>query len=274
MKTQAALATLGSLLSVTLAAPSTSLESRIQRRALGLTHDPTPFEPATGDFEAPKTDNETQLAYSSNWSGAVLESPPAGSTFSQVTGSFTVPRPSAPSGGRGTYAASAWVGIDGDTYGAAILQTGCDFTASSSGGTAYDCWYEYFPNPLTDFSNFAVTAGDVITATVVTTSATAGTATLRNSRTGQQVTQQLTAPNANARLAGQNAEWIVEDFSSGGNLVPFANFGSVSFTGATATAGGRRVDTTGSQILEIQQNGRVLTSASASGSGVQVRYTG
>jgi hypothetical protein len=45
-----------------------------------------------------------------------------------VTGTFKVPTPSAPSGGSGTYSASAWVGIDGDTCDSAILQTGVDFT--------------------------------------------------------------------------------------------------------------------------------------------------
>lgn len=44
-------------------------------------------------------------------------------TFTTVTGTFTVPTPSGTSG-----AASAWVGIDGDTCGNAILQTGIDFT--------------------------------------------------------------------------------------------------------------------------------------------------
>lgn len=202
------------LLTTAASAAPTSLEDRLNRRALGLTHDPSPLIPSTGNFESPENNDTYQVQYSSNWAGAVQTSPPSGTTFTSVTGSFVVPSPKVPSGGRGTYAASAWVGIDGDTYGNAILQTGCDFTASSSGGTSYDCWYEWFPNPLTDFPGFTPSAGDTITATVVSSSATAGTATLRNSRTGQSVSKALTAPNSNARLAGQNAEWIVEDFES------------------------------------------------------------
>ena len=53
-------------------------------------------------------------------------------TWKSVTGTFTVPTPSGSSG-----AASAWVGIDGDTCGNAILQTGVDFTISN-GAVSYD----------------------------------------------------------------------------------------------------------------------------------------
>ena len=48
-----------------------------------------------------------------------------------MTGTFTVPTPS------GSGAASAWVGIDGDTCETAILQTGVDFTVSG-GEVSYD----------------------------------------------------------------------------------------------------------------------------------------
>ena len=49
-----------------------------------------------------------------------------------MTGTFTVPTPSGSSG-----AASAWVGIDGDTCANAILQTGVDFTVTD-GEVSYD----------------------------------------------------------------------------------------------------------------------------------------
>lgn len=56
--------------------------------------------------------NETNVEYSSNWAGAVL----IGTGFTSVTGTFTVPTPTTAGSG------SAWVGIDGDTCGTAILQ--------------------------------------------------------------------------------------------------------------------------------------------------------
>ena len=62
---------------------------------------------------------------------------PFQATYTSVTGTFTVPTPSEPSGGSGSHAASAWVGIDGDTCDTAILQTGVDFTVSGS-SVSYD----------------------------------------------------------------------------------------------------------------------------------------
>ena len=88
------------------------------------------------------------------------------------TGSFVIPTPKSPSGG-GAAAASAWVGIDGDTYQNALWQTGCDFTVSG-GRTSYDCWYEWIPNAAIDFSGFTPEAGDTIVATVVATSGMLG----------------------------------------------------------------------------------------------------
>lgn len=52
---------------------------------------------------------------------------------------------------------------------------------------------------------------------------------------GKSVTHTFTSQSK--ALQELNAEWIVEDFESGGALVPFANFGTVTFTGATATTG-------------------------------------
>lgn len=71
-----------------------------------------------------------------------------------------------------------------------------------------------------------------------------------------------------------NAEWIVEDFSSGGSLVPFADFGTVTFTGASASGSSGTVTPSGATLIDIKQNGKVLTSSSVSGSSVTVEYVG
>ncbi|KAL9053238.1 MAG: hypothetical protein Q9162_004905 [Coniocarpon cinnabarinum] len=273
------------LATATFAAPS-RLQDRLARRAAGLTrraggvqHDPSPLihapAPASApQFGGPESNDTRQIEYSGNWAGAVVTSPPAGTTFSKVVGSFAIPEPQPPANAAaGQYSASAWVGIDGDTYPNAILQAGCDFTADTSGAKSYDCWYEWFPNPLTDFDSFTPAAGDVIEVSVAADSPSQGTAVLTNTRTGQSVNQALTAPSANANLGGQNAEWIVEDFSSGGGFVPFANFGNVAITGASATAGSQTVGISGADILDIQQNGKILTTTTiVSDSEVDVKY--
>lgn len=86
----------------------------------------------------------------------------------------------------------------------------------------------------------------------------------------QTVSKALTS---SARLCQQNAEWIVEDFEEGNSLVPFANFGTVVFTGASAgTSSGTTVGPTGSVLIDIQQNNQVLTSVSSTSSSVTVSY--
>ncbi|KAI0325226.1 acid proteinase [Cubamyces sp. BRFM 1775] len=241
---------------------------RVARRASGsrLSH---PKQSVTGPAaEIDPVSNATHVDYSSNWSGAVLV---AGSnTYKSVTGTFTVPTPKAPSGSSGTHSASAWVGIDGDTCGNAILQTGVDFTISG-GRVSFDAWYEWYPDYAYDFSGFEISAGDSITATVTATSTTSGSATLINHSTGQQVTHSFSRQPA---LCEENAEWIVEDFEENGGLVPLANWGTVTFTGASAGTSSGSVGPTGADIIDLNQNGRVLSSVSTSGNSVTVKYTG
>lgn len=187
-----------------------------------------------------------------------------------MTGTFVVPTPQTPSGGSGTYSSSAWVGIDGDTCGTAILQTGVDFTVDG-GSVSYDAWYEWYPDYAYDFSGIDISAGDTITVTVTASSTTSGSAVITNESNGQQVSQDITSSSA---LCEQNAEWIVEDFEEDGGLVPFANFGTVTFSNAAATlVSGGSIDPSGADTIDIEQNGEVLTSVTT-GSSVTVTYTG
>ena len=211
-------------------------------------------------------------------------------SFKAVTATFVVPTPSKPSGGSGAYSASAWVGIDGDTCGTAILQTGLDFSISSSGAVSYDgtprlfslahplpfltliyiAWYEWYPDYAYDFSGITFSAGDSVTITVTATSTKAGSAVITNNTKGKTVTKSLTST---AALCEQNAEWIVEDFEENSSLVPFANFGTVTFTGAKATtSSGSTIGPSGSTIIDIKQGSTVLTSVSTSSSSVTVSY--
>ncbi|KAJ6567100.1 peptidase A4 family-domain-containing protein [Mycena capillaripes] len=256
------------LATTAFAAPSPRLEARLARRREGA-HLSGPMRPAVGVNNLVKVGNSSHVAFSSNWAGAAFESP-AG-TYKSVTGTFVVPTPKVPSGKStsGTYAASAWVGIDGDTCGTAILQTGIDFTISG-GRVSFDAWYEYFPDFAHDFTGITVAAGNTIKLTVTAASATSGTAVIQNVSTGQTVTKSLTST---ARLCQENAEWIVEDFEEGSSLVPFANFGTVTFTGASATeVSGTTVGPSGSVLIDIEQGSTVLTSVSSSGSSVTVTY--
>jgi hypothetical protein len=267
-------------LAITFAAPTPEaapgLLNRVQRRE-AQSHQSLPKQiaPPNG-IEGINSDikKAKNIDYSSNWSGAVIKSPPTGQTFNAVSATFTVPGPAIPAGvaSNGSYAASAWVGIDGDTYSNAILQTGIDFSITKEGDISFDAWYEWFPDYAFDFP-LSVSAGDVITLSVSASTSTSGTATVENLTTGLADTIDLTSTSA---LGGQNAEWIVEDFMVNGALVPLANFGTVNFEDCVASTGSQNLGPGDATVIEIENsNGVVLTGVEiVSESAVHIVYSG
>lgn len=132
-------------------------------------------------------------------------------------------------------------------------------------------WYEWYPDYAYDFSGISFNSGDSVTITVTAATTKSGTAVIKNNSSGKSVSKSITS---SAALCQQNAEWIVEDFEEGGGLVPFANFGTVTFTGASAgLVSGGTTSPSGASLIDIQQNGKVLTSSSISGSSVTVKHT-
>ncbi|KAI1172563.1 peptidase A4 family-domain-containing protein [Nemania sp. FL0916] len=204
---------------------------------------------------------------SSNWGGIAIVT----SGVTEISGTFTVPKPSAPSGGsrNSEYCGAAWVGIDGYSN-SALIQTGVLWCVQGS-SYEYEPWYEYLPAALIEYSGFSVTAGDSVTVTVTKTSTSGGTTTI--SANGRSASH--TFSGQSTKLQGASAEWIVEDFTSGNSLVPFANFGTVTFTGATAVINGATVSASSDSpvnIVLVSSSGQALTSTSVSGSSVKVTY--
>ncbi|RAH78832.1 hypothetical protein BO86DRAFT_458184 [Aspergillus japonicus CBS 114.51] len=261
MKTSALL-TAGLLATAAIAAPLT--EKRAAAKRAGSRKSNRPLKPGTS--EAINLTGDKNVEYSSNWAGAVL----IGTGYTAVTAEFTIPTPSLPSGAssREQYCASAWVGIDGDTCGTAILQTGLDFCIEGS-TVSYDAWYEWYPDYAYDFSGISFSAGDVVKVTVDATSKTAGTATVENVTKGTTVTHTFSG-GVDGDLCEYNAEWIVEDFEENSSLVPFADFGTVTFSSAYATQSGSTVGPSGATLIDIEQNNKVLTSVSTTSSSVTV----
>ncbi|KAN0088194.1 Peptidase A4 family domain containing protein [Tylopilus felleus] len=243
------------LVSLALAAPSSRLDARLVRRRENR-------QSRLIDRVESADDGVSHVSYSKNWAGAVWNKD-AG-TFTSISATFQVPTPSGNDG-----AATGWVGIDGDTCQNAILQTGVDFTVSG-GQVSYDAWYEWYPDYSHDFNDISFNGGDTVNVTVVATSTTSGTAIIENLTNGQSVTQALTSSSA---LCGQDAEWIVEDFEQGNSLVAFVDFGSVTFSSATAPGSdGTTYTPSGATIIDIKQNNTVLTDASVSGNTLTVTY--
>jgi Peptidase A4 family len=222
-----------------------------------------------------------------NWAGAILAAPPD-TAFYAIVGSFVAPYPSPPihTGVEGEWAGSAWVGIDGypDTT---LFQAGISWTvyADMNGNLShsYQAWYEWLPNYQSNFDNFEINAGDRLTVLSEAHSTSLGFCEIQNDSTGLRVSIDMTAPNNASLLIGKTAEWIVEDFSSLGGTVPFANFSKFKWTNCKADTGPsgftdgkttslRPNDST--TIVDIAQNSVILTSTEVSGDNVTITYIG
>lgn len=244
----------------TLAAPRSGLAGRLEQRGVlssqSLPVNKVGYSSEENGVLLKEGTGNGNVQYSNNWAGVVREHPPASGTYTAVSATFTVPNPTATDYSGDQQAASVWVGIDGDTYTQGILQTGID-SYVQNGQKAYDAWYEWYPNPAETF-DLGLSAGDVIVAKVHAVSPSKGVAVIENKSTGQTATKTISAPSSSATLAGQNAEWIVEDFNSGNSQVPLANFGQVTFSGAQAATQSGLYGVRNAAVLDIQQNGQLL----------------
>src|SRR6478752_7912426 len=156
---------------------------------------------------------------STNWSGYAV----TGGRYTQVSSSWTVPSVSC----AGTAYSSFWVGLDGDTSNT-VEQTGTDSDCSGS-TPQYYAWYEMYPKFPVNLRG-TVRPGDKMTASVTTDGRGGFTLTISDSTQGW--TNTTNARLKSAKLA--SAEVIAEAPSSSGGVLPLANFGTVSFSGAQA----------------------------------------
>jgi hypothetical protein len=165
---------------------------------------------------------------STNWSGYVAETNLAkgpNRVVNDVKGQWVVPSFTCPPMGF-TFSAM-WVGIDGWTN-RTVEQTGtleeCNFDAFVS-----YTWYEMYPAPLVRVL-LPAQPGDLMSADVAYGGNHSFVLTISNLTEGGTFT---TTQKSSAKR--QSAEWIAEAPSSGGVIEPLTNFGTVSFTGASAT---------------------------------------
>ncbi|MEN3343181.1 MAG: hypothetical protein V7644_2585 [Actinomycetota bacterium] len=177
-------------------------------------------------------------ATSSNWAGyaaadAGLSTTPT--AFTAVAGSWVQP-PAACAAGGEAYSAF-WVGLGGFTEESrAIEQTGTESDCTPAGRPFYGVWYELLPAPPVTV-RLKVGPGDVISAAVAV-SGTTVTIKIRNRTRHTAFAKRLrmAAPDRTS------AEWIAEAPSTCSPTacqpLPLANFGTVSFNGATAIGTG------------------------------------
>jgi Peptidase A4 family len=175
-----------------------------------------------------QTVNATAQA-SENWAGYVA----SGKSFSNVSGSWKVPAVNSNSDGYSAF----WVGLGGAGQQSQALEQVGTSSDVQNGQTTYYAWYELVPAPETQL-NLAVHPGDQMTGKVTVNGSTV-TISLADQTTGKSVTKTLQDSNTDT----SSAEWIAEAPSSesqdgGVQPLPLADFGNVTFTNASATAGG------------------------------------
>jgi hypothetical protein len=161
------------------------------------------------------------LGTSTNWSGYAVQAPQASVT--SVVGTWKVPTVT----GTGTTYSATWVGIDGWAS-SSVEQIGTEADVVN-GRAVYSAWYEMYPLGSVDIS-MKVSPGDTVTAQV---SYAAGKFSLQLTNGAQSFSISKTA----AGVQRSSAEWIMEAPSSY-SVLPLANFGTQSFSGARATISG------------------------------------
>jgi Peptidase A4 family len=173
----------------------------------------------------------------SNWAGYVVGSNATTSSFSSVSGSWTQPAADC-SAGSPSHSAF-WVGLGGYT-GPHLEQTGTSADCSATGQASYSAWYELVPAAQVPVT-MTVRPGDRLSAHVAV-SGTTVTISLsdltRHATFSKQL--QMSSPTVSS------AEWIAEapsrclsSSSQDCHILSLADFGGVTFTGASATAAGR-----------------------------------
>lgn len=176
-----------------------------------------------------------QQEQSQNWSGYVVQSS-SGQSFSNVSASWVQPTVKA-SSGSGTGYSAYWVGLGGSSEQSQALEqvgTAADVTG---GKTTYYAWYELVPSAEQKLS-LAIHPGDHMSGEV-TVSGTTVTVSMSDQTTGKSTTKTLQMSNPDT----SSAEWIAEapaaQTSYGSYaILPLADFGSITFTNASATARG------------------------------------
>lgn len=173
----------------------------------------------------------------SNWAGYVAASSTAKTTsFSNVSGSWT--QPSADCGNGFPSYSSFWLGLGGYS-GQHLEQIGTSADCSASGSAVYSAWYELVPAAQVSVT-MTVKPGDHISARVAVSGTTVS---LSMSDLTQHATfskqLQMSSPTVSS------AEWIAEAPSQCASstqdchILSLADFGSVTFTDASASAGGQ-----------------------------------
>jgi hypothetical protein len=215
---------------------------------------------------------EVQQEESQNWNGYVVASN-SGNSFSSVSGSWVQPSVSS-NGTAGDGYSAFWVGLGGSGQSSQSLEQVGTAADVQNGQVTYYAWYELVPSPEQRL-NLAIHPGDHMSGKV-TVDGSSVTISLSDQSTGQSTTKtlQMSSPDTSS------AEWIAEapatQTEAGNAVLPLADFGSVSFTNASATAGqvsGSIADPEGT-VRQVGTSSATAGALSSDGSSFTVSYSG
>jgi hypothetical protein len=205
-------------------------------------------QPTTTTTAAPKATTTTTVAKATTTTSIVPVNTPAkqavsnwggyaatGKKFTGVSGSWTQPKVTC--SGSQEQVGGLWVGLDG-LGSNSVEQTGTSVSCNNGKATNY-AWYEFFPAPPVYLTQFSVSAGDTISASVTNNNGTFALTLTDKSTThqGWKFNTSTSIPNA----PSSSAEWVIEAPAegNGGQSATLPNFGTTSFTNCTATVNGK-----------------------------------
>jgi len=203
---------------------------------------PTPEPPGS-----PPPDLQPGPGTSRNWSGYAAR----GGTFTSVSASWTLPKLAVD----GPFGAdAAWVGIGG-LRSRDLIQAGTQQTVSGNGSVSYQAWIEMLPDashpvPLT------VLPGDTVTVSVDQQAGDNWLFSFTNLTSGQTLQRTVLYSSSMS-----SAEWIQEAPFARQRVLPISQFGSLSFSNASAVRDGQSLtiaDLGARSISLIDDAGRSL----------------
>jgi hypothetical protein len=155
------------------------------------------------------------------------------------------------SAGRTAAADATWVGIGGVSS-EDLIQAGTQATVQG-GRVSYSAWIEMLPQASQPVP-LAVSAGDNISVAITQQSGDTWRISIRNTTTGRSYQKSVTYASSRS-----SAEWVEEAPALGQRtLIPLDNFGTVTFTNATAVEDGQ-------QHSIAQADGQAITMSSRTG---------
>lgn len=212
-------------------------------------------------FSSPPVFVKHAPAQSLNWSGYAASG--SSGQFTKVSAKWT--QPTVTCGSTATDSVF-WVGLDGFNS-STVEQTGSG--GNCQGGSAvYYAWYEVYPKEPIITINKPVKAGDALSASATAVTSSSFKLAISDSTQGWnfQTTQTLSG------AARSSAEVIAEAPSSGTQILPLSNFGTVHFSSSMVNG-----TTLGSfspqEIVMVTSSGTVKAQPSALSGGTAFSIT-